>query len=105
MNIQKMMQQAQAMQQKMADMQARLEQEEAEGTAAGLVTVRINGKKSMLKVTIDESLLKPDEKETLEDLLVVAYNNASTKIDDTASTQMKQVTSGLNLPPGFKLPF
>lgn len=106
MNLQKMMKQAQDMQQKMADMQAKLESEEAEGSSGGgLVKVRINGKNMMLKVTIDDSLMKADEKEVLEDLLIAAYNDARGKIDETASTQMSQITSGLSLPPGFKMPF
>ncbi|MBY0408185.1 MAG: YbaB/EbfC family nucleoid-associated protein [Rickettsiales bacterium] len=106
MNLQKMMKQAQEMQTKMADMQARMEQEESEGSSGGgLVKVRINGKNTMLKVTIDESLMKPDEKEVLEDLLVAAYNDARTKVDAAFSDQMSSMTAGLNLPPGFKLPF
>ena len=106
MNLQKMMKQAQEMQTKMAEMQARLETEEAEGSAGGgMVKVRINGKNMMLKVSIDDSLMKPDEKEVLEDLLVAAYNDARGKVDATFSDQMGQMTSGLNLPPGFKLPF
>jgi DNA-binding YbaB/EbfC family protein len=106
MNIQKMMKQAQEMQAKMADMQAKLESEEAEGSSGGgMVRVRINGKNMMLKVTIDDSLMKPDEKEVLEDLLIAAYNDARGKIDATTSDQMGQITSGLNLPPGFKMPF
>ncbi len=106
MNLQKMMKQAQDMQTKMAEMQARLEAEETDGSSGGgLVKVRINGKGVMLKVTIDESLMKPVDKEVLEDLLVAAYNDARGKADASASGQMSQMTSGLNLPPGFKLPF
>jgi len=106
MNLQKMMQQAQQMQQKMADMQAKLEVEENEGNSGGgMVKMRINGKGVMLKVAVDESLLKPEEKEVLEDLLVAAYNDARGKADANASGLMSQMTSGLNLPPGFKLPF
>jgi DNA-binding YbaB/EbfC family protein len=106
MNLQKMMKQAQEMQQKMVDLQARLEAEEEEGSSGGgLVRVRINGKHMMLNVSIDESLMKPEEKEVLEDLLVAAYNDARGKTDASAAAQMGQVTSGMNLPPGFKLPF
>lgn len=101
-----MMKQAQEMQQKMADMQAKLEAEEAEGNAGGgMVKVRINGKNMMLKVSIDDSLMKLDEKEVLEDLLIAAYNDARAKIDEAASGAMSKVTSGLQLPPGFKMPF
>lgn len=106
MNLQKMMQQAQQMQAKMADMQAKLEAEEADGQAGGgLVKLRMNGKHMLLNISIDESLMKADEKDVLEDLIIAAYNDARAKLDDAASTQMKQMTSGLNLPPGFKLPF
>ncbi|NBO20012.1 MAG: YbaB/EbfC family nucleoid-associated protein [Proteobacteria bacterium] len=106
MNLQKMMKQAQEMQQKMQDMQARLEAEESEGSSGGgLVKVRINGKNMMLKVNIDESLMKPDEKEVLEDLLIAAYNDARGKVDAAFSDQMGKMTAGLNLPPGFKMPF
>jgi nucleoid-associated protein EbfC len=106
MNLQKMMKQAQEMQTKMAQMQAKLEAEEEEGSSGGgLVRVRINGKHMMLSVSIDESLMKPDEKEVLEDLLIAAYNDARGKVDSTAAAQMGQLTSGLNLPPGMKLPF
>lgn len=106
MNLQKMMQQAQQMQQKMADMQAKLEAQEIEGASGGgMVKVRLNGKNHLLKVQIDDSLMKPDEKEVLEDLLVAAYNDAKNKVDDNFSEQMGQLTGGLNLPPGFKLPF
>jgi len=106
MNLQKVMKQAQDMQTKMAEMQARLELEEVDGLAGGgLVRVRINGKNMMLKVSIDDSLMKVEEKEMLEDLLVAAYNDARGKIDSTTTDQMSKLTSGLNLPPGFKLPF
>ena len=106
MNIQKMMKQAQEMQQKMQDMQARLETEESEGSSGGgLVKIRINGKNTMLKVSIDDSLMKLDEKEVLEDLLVAAYNDARGKVDAAVADQMGQMTAGLNLPPGFKMPF
>ncbi len=106
MNLQKMMKQAQEMQTKMAEMQAKLEAEEAEGSSGGgLVKIKINGKNMMLKVTIDESLMNPDEKEVLEDLLVAAYNDARGKVDASASDHMSKVTSGMNLPAGLKLPF
>ena len=106
MNIQKMMKQAQEMQNKMQQMQAQLEQEEAEGSSGGgAVKVRINGKNMMLNVSIDDSLMKVEEKEMLEDLLIAAYNDARGKIDATASDQMSKLTSGMQLPPGIKLPF
>jgi nucleoid-associated protein EbfC len=70
-----------------------------------MVAVKINGKHRMLKVSIDESLLKADEKEVLEDLIVAAYNDAKGKLDTAFSDQMGALTGGLDLPPGFKLPF
>ena len=106
MNLQKMMKQAQEMQNRITQMQAKVEAEEADGEAGGgAVKIRINGKHELLKVAIDPSLLSADEKETLEDLIVVAYANAKSKIDESTATQMKSVTSGLNLPAGIKLPF
>lgn len=106
MNLQKMMQQAQQMQQKMQEMQARLEAEETDGSAGGgAVKVRINGKNRMLKIDISADLLKPDEKEVLEDLIIAACNDARDKIDANAAGEMQKMSAGLNLPPGFKLPF
>lgn len=106
MNLQKMMKQAQDMQMKMQQMQLQLEAQEMDGqSGGGLVKMRINGKNMMLKVSIDDSLMKLEEKEVLEDLLVAAYNDARGKVDAAFNEQMGQMTSGLNLPPGFKLPF
>jgi DNA-binding YbaB/EbfC family protein len=106
MNIQKMMKQAQEMQTKIQDLQAKLDEAEMDGAAGGgLVKVRLSGKNRALKVSIDPSLLKADEKETLEDLLIVAINDARAKLDEQAGAQMSALSSGLNLPPGLKLPF
>lgn len=106
MNIQKMMKQAQEMQTKIAEMQAKLEAEETEGSSGGgMVVIRLNGKNQMLRVQLDPSILKAEDKEMVEDLIIAAYNDARGKIENTFSSQMNQMTSGLNLPPGFKLPF
>lgn len=106
MNIQKMMKQAQEMQNKMAAMQAKLEESESEGSAGGgAVKLVVSGKKMLKKISIDESLLQPSEKEMLEDLIVAAFNDAANKVDTIAGEQMSQVTAGLQLPPGMKLPF
>jgi DNA-binding YbaB/EbfC family protein len=106
MNIQKMMKQAQEMQVKLQDIQTKLEASEIDGAAGGgAVKVRISGKHRALKVEIDPSLLTPSEKDTLEDLLIVAWNDARAKLDEQADTQMKSLSAGLNLPPGMKLPF
>lgn len=106
MNIQKMMKQAQDMQRKIAEMQTKLEASEIEGTSGGgAVKVRLSGKNNLLGVSIDPTLLKAEEKEMVEDLLVAAHADARKKIDEQFNTQMDSVTSGLSLPPGFKLPF
>lgn len=106
MNLQKMMKQAQDMQSKMQEMQLRLEAEESDGSSGGgAVKIRINGKNMMLNVQIDDSLMKVEEKEVLEDLLIAAYNDARAKVDEKFSASMSSMTSGMNLPPGFKLPF
>ncbi len=106
MNIQKMMKQAQEMQNKITALQTKMEAEETDGASGGgMVSVRINGKHSLLKVNIDDSLMKLEEKEMLEDLIVAAFNDAKEKIDNSTSSQMNAITSGLNLPAGMKLPF
>lgn len=106
MNIQKMMKQAQDMQNKMAQLQAQLEEEETEGTSGGgAVKLVLNGKNKMLRIAIDESLLKPEDKEMLEDLIIAAHNDAREKIDTNVAQRMGALTSGLGLPSGIKLPF
>jgi len=106
MNLHKMMKQAQEMQNKINSLQEKIELEEMSGSAGGgLVSVRINGKHNLLKVNIDDSLMKLEEKEMLEDLLVAAFNEAKSKMDESTSSQMNAITSGLNLPAGMKLPF
>ena len=94
------------MQNKIATLQAKVEAEEMDGSAGGgLVSLRINGKHNLLKVNIDASLLKAEEKEMLEDLIVAAFNDAKNKMDESTSSQMSAITSGMNLPAGIKLPF
>lgn len=106
MNLQKMMKQAQQMQQNVADAQARIEAHEFNGAAgSGMVKVRINGKNRLLGVQIDASLMKADEKDMLEDLLIAAFNDARDQVDTMQSDEMNKITGGLNLPPGMKLPF
>jgi nucleoid-associated protein EbfC len=99
-----LMKQAQAMQQKMADMQAELEQLEVDGAAGGgAVTVRMSAKGTLKAVSIDPSLMKPDEKEILEDLVIAAANDARGKAERLMQDKMQAVTKGLPLPPGLKL--
>lgn len=106
MNLQKMLKQAQEMQAKLSEVQAKAEATETEGSAGGgMVKIRINGKGLMLKLSLDDSLLVPAEKEVLEDLIIAAYNDAKQKSESTFSDEVSKLTSGLPLPPGFKLPF
>jgi len=106
MNFNKMMQQAAEMQKKLKEAQENLANVEVEGTSGGgLVKVTINGRNEIKKVDIDQSLIKPEDKEILEDLIVAAINEGRKKVEETAAEQMKNVTGGMNLPPGFKLPF
>lgn len=106
MNLQKMMKQAQEMQTRLAQAQAKVEAAEEEGSSGGgAVRLRMNGKHQLLSIAIDASMLKPEDKEMLEDLIIAAHNDARQKLDESSAAQMKQVTSGLNLPPGMKLPF
>ncbi|MDP1723398.1 MAG: YbaB/EbfC family nucleoid-associated protein [Alphaproteobacteria bacterium] len=98
-DMNKMMQQAQKLQEKMAEMQAKMQDIESEGSAGGgLVKCTLNGKGEAKSVTIDPSLLKEDEKEVLEDLIVAAMNDAKIKVDQKSQDEMQKVTGGLNLP-------
>jgi DNA-binding YbaB/EbfC family protein len=105
-NIGAMMKQVQEMQTRMADMQARLETLTVTGqSGAGLVRVTLSGKGVMKGLEVDPSLLKPEEKEILEDLVIAAHTDAKSRMDQLVADEMKQVTGGLPLPPGFQLPF
>jgi DNA-binding YbaB/EbfC family protein len=106
MNIQKMLKQAQQMQAKLAEVQDKLGEEESEGSAGGgMVTIVLTGKTDMKKIHIDKSLMNPDEKEMLEDLIMAAFNDAKNKVEANVSAKMSAVTGGMQLPPGIKLPF
>lgn len=99
-----LMKQAQAMQQKLQDAQAELETLEVEGGAGGgAVTVKVTGKGVLKAIAIDPSLMNPDEKEILEDLIVAAMNDARGKAERAAQERMESLTRGLPLPPGLKL--
>lgn len=101
-----LMKQAQAMQAKMAEAQAQLETIDVEGqSGGGLVRITLTAKGAMKALAIDPSLLKADEKEILEDLLVTAHEDARKKAERAMEEKMRDVTSGLPLPPGMKLPF
>jgi DNA-binding YbaB/EbfC family protein len=99
-----MMKQAAQLQSKMQELQAELDLIEVEGTAGGgMVTVRLTAKGDMKGTKIDDSLMKPDEKEILEDLLVAAHADARRKAEAVMQDKMKSLTGGLPLPPGMKL--
>ena len=105
-NIGNMMKQAQQLQKKMADAQEKLNSIELEGVSGGgVVKVTATAKGDIKRVNIDESLLKPEDKEMTEDLIVAAINDAKQKGEIAAQEEMKSVTGGLPLPPGMKLPF
>ena len=105
-NLGQLMKQAQEMQTKMAEMQEKLETIEVAGNAGGgLVTVSLNGKGAMRSVKIDPSLAKPEETEILEDLIAAAHNDAKTKLEEKIQEETASLMGGLQLPPGFKLPF
>jgi hypothetical protein len=74
-------------------------------SGGGLVKIRASAKGRIVSVDIDESLLQPSEKQMLEDLVAAALNDARAKADVAAGEAMKNVTGGLQLPPGFKMPF
>jgi DNA-binding YbaB/EbfC family protein len=101
-----MMKQAQAMQAKMAEAQAELEQLLVDGEAgAGLVKVTLTAKGDLKHISIDPSLLMAEERDILEDLIVTAHAQARSKADAAMTERMKSITGGLQLPPGMKLPF
>jgi DNA-binding YbaB/EbfC family protein len=101
-----MMKQAAQLQAKMQELQAELDRLEVEGTAGGgLVTVTLSAKGDLKGVKIDDSMLKPTEKEIIEDLLVAAHSDARRKAEAVVQDRMKSLTGGLPLPPGMKLPF
>lgn len=102
-DIMKMAQNAQAELQKATD---NLDNVEVEGVSGGgLVKVRASAKGRIINVDIDESLLQPSEKQMVEDLVAAAINDARGKADQAAAVEMQKITSGLPLPPGFKMPF
>lgn len=105
-NLGNLMKQAQEMQAKMAEMQEKLADMEVSGSAgADMVTVMLNGKGELRGVTIDPSLLKPDGAEMLEDLIVAAHNDAKGRLETRVQEETSSLMGGLELPPGFKMPF
>ena len=99
-----LMKQAAELKSKMEAMQAELDRIEVEGTAGGgLITLKISGKGDLRGVHVDDSLLKPDQKEILEDLIVAAHADARRKLETMLAEKMQAMTGGLPLPPGLKL--
>ncbi len=104
-NLGAMMKQVQEMQARMQRMQEELAQTTVMGVAGGgMVSVTVTGKGETKDVEIDASLLKPEEKEILEDLLVAACNDARVKMEELMAEKMKEATGDLPLPPGMNLP-
>ncbi|MEZ5839789.1 MAG: YbaB/EbfC family nucleoid-associated protein [Hyphomicrobiales bacterium] len=102
----KMLKQAQELQGRMAKLNEEVESLEIEGKAGGgLVTVVLNGKNELKTVRIDPSLMKPEEVEILEDLIVAAQADARQKAETVLADRMRDLTGGLQLPAGMKLPF
>ena len=100
-----LMKKAQRMQEDMKNAQERLAQEEVVGeSGGGMVKVTMNGRHEVKRIEIDPSLMG-DDKEMLEDLLAAAFNGAAARVAEKAQASMAEMTAGLPLPPGFKLPF
>jgi len=101
-NMNNMIRQAQKMQQDMLKMQEELENMTVEATSGGgAVTVTVTGKKELKSVSINPEVVDADDVEMLEDLILVAVNDALSKADDLSSTQMNKITGGMNIPGLF----
>ena len=97
--------QAKKMQEKMKETQEALKKIEVEGISGGnAIRVIMNGDGELKKISLDENLLK-ESKEIVEDLIVAAHNDAKSKLKKKTSEEISKATGGVNLPPGFKLPF
>ena len=105
-NMSQIMKQAKAMQEKMAEMQKKIEETEIEGSSGGgAVKIVMNGKHEVKNLFIDPSIVNSDEKEVLEDLIIAALNDVNKKIAENTTDQLGSISGGMGLPPGFKLPF
>jgi DNA-binding YbaB/EbfC family protein len=103
-DLMKMMKQAQELQSRMQQMQEEMSAMEAEGqSGAGAVRVTLNGKGEMRALKIEPRLLKPDEAEMVEDLVLAAFQDAKKKVEEKLQEKMQEITGGLQMPPGFKL--
>lgn len=100
-----LMKQAQQMQEQMKEMQEEIANTEVVGDAgAGLVKITVLGNHSVRRVEIDEDLYE-DDKEMIEDLVAAAFNDAARRIEEMQKSKMANITNGMPLPPGFKMPF
>lgn len=100
-----LMKQAQDMQEKMQKIQEEIAETEVYGeSGAGMVKVTMNGRHDVTSIELDPSVME-EEKEFLEDLLAAAVNDAVRKVEVNSRTRMEEATEGMNLPPGFKMPF
>lgn len=105
-SLEEIMQMAQDVQTQMQAAQENLDKIEVEGTSGGgLVKIRATAKGRIVGVDVDDSLLAPSEKSMLEDLIAAALNDAKAKADAAAAPEIEKMTSGIPMPPGFKLPF
>lgn len=104
-SLDELMKAAQSVQEQMQAAQAKLDHIEVEGASGGgLVKVRATARGRIIGIEIDQSMLMPESKEMLEDLVVAAFNDAKNKADQAGSAEMNKLTAGMPLPPGFKLP-
>ena len=105
-NMSQLMKQAKAMQEKMAEMQKKIEDTEIEGSSGGgAVKIVMNAKHEVKNLFIDPSIVNSDEKEVLEDLIIAALNDVNKKIAENTNDQLGSISGGMGLPPGLKLPF
>ena len=105
-DISQIMRQAQQMQAKINEAQKKLEAMEVEGSSGGgMVKLKITGKNALVSITIDPSLMAADEREILEDLIKAAHDDARRKLEDSQNEEMKGLSGGLGILPGFKMPF
>ena len=105
-NMSQIKKQAKAMQEKMAEMQKKIEETEIEGSSGGgAVKIVMNGKHEVKNLFIDPSIVNSDEKEVLEDLIIAALNDVNKKIAENTNDQLGSISGGMGLPPGLKLPF
>ena len=105
-NMSQIMKQAKAMQEKMTEVQKKIEEMEVEGSSGGgAVKVIMNVRHELKKIDIDKSIINAEESEVLEDLIVAALNDVNKKISENTNEKLGSISGGMGLPPGMKLPF